>query len=71
MWQLEFSEVIIVTSTNNESIKRTQLGKFPEFLLSENLKILYQFIYINLNLRDCEVHRCLPQIIDVGTSNAN
>lgn len=45
MWQVEFSEVIIVTSTNNESIKRTQLGKFPEFLL-KILKILYQFIYI-------------------------
>lgn len=54
--------------------KKNQFGEISKtaiFLLSEDLKILYQFAYIKSHLRDCREGRYLPQNVNIGTSNVS
>lgn len=51
--------------------KKDPFGKIPKtaiFLLSEDLKILYQFVYIKSDLHDCREGRHIPTVA-TGTSN--
>lgn len=69
IWQMKFYQVVTGTSVNNGN-KKDPFGRFSETsidFLSEDLKVLYQFVYIKSDLHACEVGRHLPYVVDTET----